>query len=41
MQGDKVNQGNSGSTVGFSPIEDVIADIAAGKMVIVMDDENR
>jgi len=41
MQGDKINQGNSDSTVGFSPIEDVIADIAAGKMVVVMDDENR
>ena len=41
MQGDKLNQGKLDSTVGFSPIEDVIADIAAGKMVIVMDDENR
>ena len=29
------------NTTPFSPIEDIIADIAAGKMVIMVDDENR
>jgi 3,4-dihydroxy 2-butanone 4-phosphate synthase/GTP cyclohydrolase II len=41
MQGDKLNEDDAGAAVSFSRIEDVIADIAAGKMVIVVDDENR
>ena len=29
------------TNLGFSSIEEIIADIAAGKMVIMVDDENR
>ncbi len=42
MQGDsEQNQSTGGNEVAFSPIEDVVADIAAGKMVIIVDDEDR
>ena len=42
MQGDsEQHNSNAKDQVAFSSIEDVIADIAAGKMVIIVDDEDR
>jgi 3,4-dihydroxy 2-butanone 4-phosphate synthase/GTP cyclohydrolase II len=42
MQGDtENNQMNTAAVIGFSSVEDVVADIRAGKMVIIVDDENR
>lgn len=38
---DKTTLHPSAASSGFSPIEDIIADIKAGKMVIMVDDENR
>ena len=38
---DKTTMHPSAATAGFSPIEEIIADIRAGKMVIMVDDENR
>jgi len=41
MQGDKVSKDTAAVHAAFSSIEDVITDIRAGKMVIIVDDENR
>lgn len=41
MPNDSLRPADSDSNPVFSPIEDVIADIRAGKMVIVVDDEGR
>lgn len=42
MQGDKNNsKAEPAGEIAFSSIEEVIADIAAGKMVIIVDDESR
>jgi 3,4-dihydroxy 2-butanone 4-phosphate synthase/GTP cyclohydrolase II len=38
---DKTSLHPSATSSGFSPIEEIIADIKAGKMVIMVDDENR
>jgi len=38
---DKTTLHPSAASTGFSPIEEIIADIKAGKMVIMVDDENR
>ena len=38
---DKTTMHPSAAAAGFSPIEEIIADIKAGKMVIMVDDENR
>jgi len=41
MSGEKLRQDTSAGRIVFSTIEEVIADISAGKMVIIVDDENR
>lgn len=41
MHGEEIQENSAADGNAFSPIEDVIADIAAGKMVIILDDENR
>jgi 3,4-dihydroxy 2-butanone 4-phosphate synthase/GTP cyclohydrolase II len=41
MQGDNLSKDAATGHPSFSSIEDVIADISAGKMVIIVDDENR
>jgi len=41
MQNNNEQQDSTSSSTAFSSIEDVVADIKAGKMVIVVDDENR
>jgi 3,4-dihydroxy 2-butanone 4-phosphate synthase/GTP cyclohydrolase II len=41
MQGDKQHSSDAGAHAAFSNIEDVVADIRDGKMVIIVDDENR
>jgi 3,4-dihydroxy 2-butanone 4-phosphate synthase/GTP cyclohydrolase II len=41
MQGDKQHASDAGAHAAFSNIEDVIADVRDGKMVIIVDDENR
>jgi 3,4-dihydroxy 2-butanone 4-phosphate synthase/GTP cyclohydrolase II len=41
MQGEQENKSTQPSITSFSSIEDVIEDIRAGKMVIIVDDENR
>ena len=38
---EKTTLHSNATNLGFSSIEDIIADIAAGKMVIMVDDENR
>lgn len=41
MQGENLSKDAATGHPSFSSIEDVIADISAGKMVIIVDDENR
>jgi 3,4-dihydroxy 2-butanone 4-phosphate synthase/GTP cyclohydrolase II len=41
MQGEQENNSTKQSITSFSSIEDVVEDIRAGKMVIIVDDENR
>ena len=38
---EKTTLHSNATNLGFSSIEEIIADIAAGKMVIMVDDENR
>jgi 3,4-dihydroxy-2-butanone 4-phosphate synthase len=41
MSGEKLRQDSSAGKSVFSTIEEVVADMRAGKMVIIVDDENR
>ena len=41
MSGEKLRQNTSADRTVFSTIEEVVADIRAGKMVIIVDDESR
>lgn len=41
MQGESARDGRSDDSATFNNIEELIADICAGKMVIILDDENR